>query len=70
MEDFGHAKHDWFKTFLTLRSGIPSHDTFNRLFAALDPQEFLDAFRRWTKVCGRRFPRRSSRWTAKRCAAP
>jgi predicted transposase YbfD/YdcC len=36
MEDFGHAKHDWFKTFLTLRNGIPSHDTFNRLFAALD----------------------------------
>lgn len=42
LEDFGHAKHDWFKTFLTLRNGIPSHDTFNRLFAALDPKAFLD----------------------------
>lgn len=49
MEDFGHAKEDWFKTFLTLRNGIPSHDTFNRLFAALDPQAFLDCFLRWTQ---------------------
>lgn len=49
MEDFGHAKLDWFKTFLTLRNGIPSHDTFNRLFAALDPEAFLDCFLRWTQ---------------------
>lgn len=49
MEDFGHAKEDWFKTFLSLRNGIPSHDTFNRLFAALDPQAFLDCFVRWTQ---------------------
>jgi predicted transposase YbfD/YdcC len=49
MEDFGKAKEDWFKTFLGLRNGIPSHDTFNRLFAALDPQAFLDCFVRWTQ---------------------
>src|SRR5512137_422510 len=49
MADFGRAKHEWFKTFLTLRHGIPSHDTFNRVFAALKPEAFLDCFLRWTQ---------------------
>lgn len=49
MEDFGHAKRDWFEKFLTLRNGIPSHDTFNRLFAALDPKCFGQCFVRWTQ---------------------
>lgn len=56
MEDFGKAKYDWFKTFLNLRSGIPSHDTFNRVFAALDPQEFLDCFLRWTQTLREAIP--------------
>lgn len=36
MEDFGYAKEAWLRTFLELPNGIPSHDTFNRVFAALN----------------------------------
>jgi predicted transposase YbfD/YdcC len=56
MEDFGRAKQDWFKTFLALPNGIPSHDTFNRIFAALDPKGFLDCFLRWTQSLRRAIP--------------
>ncbi len=49
MEAFGNAKQEWLKTFLQLTHGIPSHDTFNRVFAAIDPQQFLDCFLRWTQ---------------------
>jgi predicted transposase YbfD/YdcC len=49
MEVFGEAKSDWFETFLELPNGIPSHDTFNRVFAAIDPEKFLECFIRWTQ---------------------
>ena len=49
MEDFGRAKADWFRTFLTLPNGIPTHDTFNRVLAALDPARFLECFLAWTQ---------------------
>ncbi len=50
MEDFGMAKRKWFRTFLGLRSGIPTHDTFNRVFAALKPEAFLEMFMAWTQT--------------------
>jgi predicted transposase YbfD/YdcC len=49
MQLFGTSKKEWLKSFLKLPHGIPSHDTFNRLFAALDPEKFLEAFMRWTQ---------------------
>ncbi len=49
MEDFGKAKEEWFRTFLNLKNGIPSHDTFNRVFAALCPVAFGECFIAWTQ---------------------
>lgn len=47
IEDYGHSKIEWFKSFLTLPGGIPSHDTFNRVFSALDPEELEKGFAAW-----------------------
>jgi len=48
--EFGRAKMEWFQTFLELPNGIPSHDTFNRVFARLDPQEFRTGFMGWIRA--------------------
>jgi len=48
-ELFGQAKFDWFKTFLELPGGIPSDDTFRRVFARLDPAQFHQAFLDWVR---------------------
>lgn len=50
IEEFGRAKFKWLKTFLELPHGIPSHDTFGRVFARLDPDAFEACFRRWTEA--------------------
>ena len=47
IERFGKARHDWLKRFLALPNGIPSHDTFNRVLAALDRKKFAECFGRW-----------------------
>jgi predicted transposase YbfD/YdcC len=44
---YGVAKQDWLKTFLSLPQGIPSHDTFRRVFCLLDPAAFHTCFQRW-----------------------
>jgi predicted transposase YbfD/YdcC len=52
IERFGKARHDWLKGFLALPKGIPSHDTFNRVLAALDRDKFSACFARWmTDLC-------------------
>jgi predicted transposase YbfD/YdcC len=48
-EDFGKARIKWLRSFLALPNGIPSHDTFRRVFAMLDPKQFADCFRNWTQ---------------------
>jgi predicted transposase YbfD/YdcC len=44
---YARAKIDWLKTFLELPHGIPSHDTFSRIFAKIDPDAFETCFRNW-----------------------
>ena len=44
---FGRAKRRWLRTFLGLPHGIPYHDTFARVFAALDPDAFEKCFAGW-----------------------
>lgn len=48
-EDFGKAKREWLGGFLELPGGIPSHDTFGRVFALMDQEAFAESFRNWTQ---------------------
>ena len=57
MEEFGLAYRQWLRGFLELPGGIPSHDTFNRVFSAIAPSAFLDCFLRWTQTLRRRLGR-------------
>ena len=47
IENFGNSKLPWLKSFLELPNGIPSHDTFGRVFSMLDAQQFQLAFYEW-----------------------
>jgi predicted transposase YbfD/YdcC len=50
VETFGHAKEAWLRTFLPLPGGIPSHDTFGRVFARLDPTALQECFATWVQA--------------------
>lgn len=47
VERFGHVKLAWLRTFLALPNGIPSHDTFRRVFARIDPRAFNRCVATW-----------------------
>jgi len=49
MESFGRAKFKWLKRILELPNGIPSHDTFARVFARLNPEQFQQCFLNWVR---------------------
>jgi predicted transposase YbfD/YdcC len=49
MAEFGQDKQTWLQTFLKLPNGIPSHDTFGRVFAQIKPSEFQRCFSNWVR---------------------
>ena len=50
IELFGKAKEEWLRGFLELPHGIPSHDTFRRVFAVLDTEQFQSCFMEWIQA--------------------
>jgi len=53
IEHYGQSKKEWLRRYLHLPGGIPSHDTFNRVFSALNPEEFEHCFVEWVKDVAR-----------------
>jgi predicted transposase YbfD/YdcC len=47
---FGRQRLDWLRRFLTLPNGIPSHDTFERVFDCINPKAFQDCFLKWVEA--------------------
>ena len=47
IETYGKSKQEWLGQFLPLANGIPSHDTFGKIFAVLDAEQFQTSFIRW-----------------------
>ena len=50
IEQFVHQKLNWLSQYLYLPKGIPSHDTFGRVFSLIDPEEFQASFMKWVKA--------------------
>src|SRR3954466_15065311 len=53
IELYGRSKRAWLETFLALPNGIPSHDTFRRVFMLIDPDAFEACFSRWVQAWAR-----------------
>ncbi len=53
IERFGNERLDWLRQFLRLQNGIPSHDTFGRVFSKLDPAQLANCIGQWLDVVGR-----------------
>jgi predicted transposase YbfD/YdcC len=56
VEEFGKSKRGWLETFLELPNGIPSHDTFGRVFARLKPEQFQACFLSWVQAINNVLP--------------
>ena len=67
VERFGEAKLDWLRKFLPLANGVPSHDTFYRLFARIDPRRPPGAWPTGWPGPARRPACGTWPWTTRRC---
>lgn len=59
IQAFGQARKPWLKQFLELPNGIPSHDTFARVFQLLDPNEFQQRFQQWVQSVIHHLPKKT-----------
>jgi hypothetical protein len=57
IQRFGEARRKWLEQFLDLEPGIPSHDTFSRVFAVLDSQAFAKSFMLWVETIAKKAKR-------------
>lgn len=54
IERFGKSRRNWLEQFLVLEKGIPSHDTFNRVFSVIDSSAFAKSFMAWAETLAER----------------
>ena len=59
IERFGTLRREWFKQFLDMEHGVPSHDTFNRVFAVLDSNQFMNCFMSWVGKLAKKLKKNS-----------
>lgn len=56
MEDFGNVREEWLKGYVELPHGVPSHDTFGRVFSQIDSKAFHESFLGWVKLVSLKMP--------------